>query len=283
MTHSAYMLIDGVNGSVTDKTYKGWIPLELLLFTLNRPVSMQVGQSYDRIRGDATASEFVITKPLDQSTPFIFKEVCTGKATPKVTIEFSQTAGTYLQYVLNNVIFSGYAIQSPSDNNRVNGLTKAMEFITLSYSSVGITYTPYDERNKPLSPIREELNIGSNPKVPINIDHVFLCKRAADLPWPLNLVRHHWIKTNKYEAGMGAVEGNIPGQGNSDMPYTSTKTVNHAGQSKASNAVCERIDNIDVSCVNNLIEPGQPTGRWTIFNQCQSFASSVLDRCRATK
>jgi type VI secretion system secreted protein Hcp len=274
------MLIEGVDGSITDKGYKGWIPLELLLYTVKRPISIQTGQSYDRIRGHAAASECVITKPLDQSTPLIFKAVTTGKAVPKVHIEFRQTAGTYLQYVLDNVIFSGYAIQSPSDNNRFNGLTKPMELITMSYTSMSMTYTPYNEHNQPLSPIREDIKIGSNPNVPIDVDHVLLCKRPADLIWPLSLFYHHWIKTKKHEAGMGAREGEIPGQGNSAWPYSSTKTVSHAGQSEADNAICEPLPDIDVSCVNNLIQPGQETGLWTLFNQCQTFTSSVLDRCR---
>lgn len=71
---------------------------------------------------------------------------------------------------------------------------------------------------------------------------------------------------------MGGMAGQVPAQGGrSDKPYDPTQTVNHAGQSKAANATCQVMNNVDEGCVNKAIAPGQPTGKWTPFNQCQSF------------
>ena len=109
---------------------------------------------------------------------------------------------------------------------------------------------------------------------------VLLCKRPADLPFPFNQFDHWWIKTDKYEAGMGARPGEIPGQGNSDLPYTPTQTVDHTGQSEAPNATCEEKPDEDEECVDEAIAPGQPTGPWLPFNQCQTFAAEVLVGCR---
>ena len=110
---------------------------------------------------------------------------------------------------------------------------------------------------------------------------VLLCRRPADLPFPLNQSDHYWIKTDTYEAGMGGMAGAIPAQdGNSDMPYDSTQTVDHSGQSNAPNALCEKQNNVDEQCVNDIIRPGQSTGNWHPFNQCQSFAYSSINRCR---
>ncbi len=110
---------------------------------------------------------------------------------------------------------------------------------------------------------------------------VLLCHRPADLPFPLNQFDHYWIKTDTLEAGMGGMRGGVPGQnGNSDRPYDPTQTVDHSGQSNASNASCEKQNNVDEQCVNDLIRPGQPTGSWNPFNQCQSFAYSTINRCR---
>jgi RHS repeat-associated protein len=115
---------------------------------------------------------------------------------------------------------------------------------------------------------------------PTGLD-VFLCRRPADLPFPLNQFDHYWIKTDTYEAGMGGMRGGVPGQnGNSDRPYDPTQTVDHSGQSKASNASCEKQRNVDEQCVNDLIQPGQSTGGWNPYNQCQSFAFSAINRCR---
>lgn len=110
---------------------------------------------------------------------------------------------------------------------------------------------------------------------------VALCKRPADLPFPLNQANHYWLKTDKHEAGMGGMRGVVPGQdGNSDKPYDSTQTVDHTGQSKAPNASCELQINVDEACVDKNIRPGQGTGRWHPYNQCQSFAYGVLSKCR---
>jgi len=71
---------------------------------------------------------------------------------------------------------------------------------------------------------------------------VEICSRPADLPFPLNLFDHWWIKTSTVEAGMGPMNGQVPAQGGrSDRPYDPVQTVNHAGQSKAANAVCRVI------------------------------------------
>jgi len=115
---------------------------------------------------------------------------------------------------------------------------------------------------------------------PLGLD-VEICSRPADLPFPLSLFNHYWVKTGTYESGMGGPQGNVPAQnGQSDLPYTQTQTVDHTGQSKASNAQCQVLHNVDEDCVNKAIQPGVPTGRWHPFNQCQSFAWSAVTKCR---
>jgi RHS repeat-associated protein len=108
---------------------------------------------------------------------------------------------------------------------------------------------------------------------------VFLCERTAQLPFPLNQFKHNWIKTDTSEAGMGAQPGVIPGQGNSDWPYTPTQTIDHSGQSEQAGSTCKPVKNVDESCVNKHIAPGQPTGPWMPTNQCQTFVAGVIYQC----
>lgn len=106
--------------------------------------------------------------------------------------------------------------------------------------------------------------------------------RPADLPGPLRHFDHEWLKTDTQEAGMGGADGNVPAQqGNSAWPYSQTQTVDHTGESKASNARQLPIDfPVDEACVNRLIAPGRKTGPWTPWNQCKTFTFDVLDQCR---
>ena len=113
---------------------------------------------------------------------------------------------------------------------------------------------------------------------PLGLD-VYLCHRAADLPFPLNQADHYWVKTDTYESGMaGACP--VPGQGCADKPYSDTATKDHSGQSTQSNSSCELQKNVDEQCVDSKIKPGQPTGAWSPINQCQSFAFSAINQCR---
>lgn len=113
---------------------------------------------------------------------------------------------------------------------------------------------------------------------PFGLD-VYVCHRPADLPGLLSWADHYWIKTDTFEAGMGAACA-VPGQGCSDAPYTGTSTKDHSGQSSAPGSSCEKQQNVDESCVNDLIAPGRPTGTWSAGNQCQSFTYGVVGQCR---
>ncbi|WDM74386.1 DUF6531 domain-containing protein [Xanthomonas cucurbitae] len=112
---------------------------------------------------------------------------------------------------------------------------------------------------------------------------VYLCSRPVNVGWVPDwarpYLRHMWVKTSSFEAGMGG-ECPIPGQGCADAPYSATITKDHAGQSNQAGASCQIQQNVDEQCVNEKIKPGQPTGTWSILNQCQSFSNGVVNQCR---
>jgi RHS repeat-associated protein len=110
---------------------------------------------------------------------------------------------------------------------------------------------------------------------------VQICSRPADLPFPMNLFNHWWVKTSTVEAGMGPQNGQVPAQeGRSDSPGDPVQTVDHSGQSRQPNSQCTVMHNVDEDCVNKFLNPGQPLGNWHPFNQCSNFAWSVVTKCR---
>jgi len=127
--------------------------------------------------------------------------------------------------------------------------------------------------------------VESNPLT--YVDHlglaVYLCSRPVNVDWvPMSMrpyLRHMWVKTSTTEAGMGG-ECPVPGQGCADVPYSATKTKSHAGQSELPGATCILQQNVDEACVNSKINPGQPTGKWSVLNQCQSFSNAAIAQCR---
>ncbi|MEW5775158.1 MAG: RHS repeat-associated core domain-containing protein, partial [Thermodesulfobacteriota bacterium] len=121
-------------------------------------------------------------------------------------------------------------------------------------------------------------------------DTVYVGSRKADLRWPLNQFDHKWLRTEKYESGMGQApkdgqaDGNVPGvEGRSDRPYAPTETVDHSGESqREGNPVrYEKVTGMNVDCVNARIKPGQKTGPWAPgFNDCHGFVGSILHDCK---
>lgn len=97
------------------------------------------------------------------------------------------------------------------------------------------------------------------------------CLKACDL-------LHEWIMTDTYEAGMGAEGGGVPG-GQIDLPGIPTTTNDHTGQHSQPGAKCYVMKDVDEDCVNRMIKPGQPTGRWWPWNNCNTFVSDVLSEC----
>lgn len=115
---------------------------------------------------------------------------------------------------------------------------------------------------------------------------VYICRRPVNIDWIPNMLssyivpRHTWIKTDTVEAGMGG-ECPVPGQGCADVPYvTDVFVIDHSGQSEAADSSCIMMNNVEEQCVNEQLALGTPLGVWNGFNQCQSFAWSVVNSCR---
>lgn len=115
---------------------------------------------------------------------------------------------------------------------------------------------------------------------------VQICSRPTNLSnvpnWlSQNIIpNHNWIKTDTIEAGMGG-DCLVPGQGCADIPFvTKVKVKDHFGQSSQEGAMCQTMNNVDEACVNRELEIGKNLGTWNPYNQCQSFAWSVVTKCR---
>jgi len=114
---------------------------------------------------------------------------------------------------------------------------------------------------------------------------VQLCKEPADLPIIGPYVDHHWLKTPTKEAGYGqAGADNGVNLDQSPSPYVSeTAITDHRGRSAriaTGQVSCQNIYNVDEQLVNEMLEIGKPTGKWSFTNNCQSFAADVLRKAR---
>ena len=127
-----YMLMPKIPSATTAKGYQQWIPLFSLDCGVGRKIETAPGRVSDRIQSDALGMEMEIIKPIDQSSPLLFSEVCGGPAIPEVKVDMchSSTDGfvVYLQYILSNVLVSSYHLHVDEDSQ--------YELITLNYTNV---------------------------------------------------------------------------------------------------------------------------------------------------
>lgn len=115
---------------------------------------------------------------------------------------------------------------------------------------------------------------------------VYLCKRPNEIPQfddvpILDDLPHKWLKTPTKEAGLGPLEGGVPGDEAPACECQWTSITNHAGESTQPGAVCREVKYIDEDCVNEALEIGEPKGRWLpLVNDCNTFANRVIAKCR---
>lgn len=80
---------------------------------------------------------------------------------------------------------------------------------------------------------------------------------------------------------LGRHDAPAPGDEYDFLYATPVGIVEHTGDSESRpGATCEIVDNVDENRVNELLEIGKPLGHFSLFNNCTTFAYSVLVQSR---
>lgn len=161
---SIYMRVQGIEGNVTAKGHEKWIELNSLDFAASRNIQTRTGKTSDREATLPTVGEVVVSLDMNKASPNLFSEACVGKA-KTVKIDVCQTgtenAKPYLEYTLNNVLFSSYEVRI--NNNDSHGAPE--EVLTLNFDKIEMKYIPFDEKNNPQSPIPTGYDLTTGTKV----------------------------------------------------------------------------------------------------------------------
>ena len=97
---------------------------------------------------------------MDVSSPMIFTESCVGKA-KKIEIHLctvgSDQIETYMEYILEDCMISGYSVSSGGD--------RPSESLSLSFTKMEMKFIPYSDQGKPESPIPAGYDMALGAKV----------------------------------------------------------------------------------------------------------------------
>lgn len=148
-----YAKISNIEGSVSTKGYENQIELASIDAGISRNINTRPGHTTDREYSTPKLSEFVVTKIMDKSSPYLFEASCTGQSIGEVIITATgSSAGSdkYLQYTLSDAIISNYnmnGVQVEGDEQHPS------ETLSFNYSKIEMTYIPRTKDNRPSSPI----------------------------------------------------------------------------------------------------------------------------------
>jgi type VI secretion system secreted protein Hcp len=156
---TAYMKVTGQSVLEGDITAKGLEKTTQLLsagFRISRKMNTQAGNVGDREGSKPSVSEFVLSKKVDKISPYLVRDAAAGITIPSIEIKFVNTGknlSVYHVIRLENVLISGYMLDHHDSADTNENDSKPTETITLNFTKVEITNTPFDKDHKAGSPI----------------------------------------------------------------------------------------------------------------------------------
>ena len=143
-----YVKYEGIDGEATHEKHKKWIDVSSIQFGVGLAITTPTGATANREASEPAVSEVTLTKILDNSSPKLLVEACTGAKGKKVEIHLVSTGSpgnTYCEYTLTNGLVSSYSVSSGGD--------RPSESISISFTKIEFKLTPYDDANKAGSPV----------------------------------------------------------------------------------------------------------------------------------
>lgn len=153
-----YAKLGKINGDATHENHKQWMTLDSLQWGVGRAIATPVGSAKNREASEPSISEVTVTKQMDESSPTLFTEACTGKAM-KVEIHLVTTGDpgdTYMEYTLTDAMISGYSVSSGGD--------RPSESLSLNFTKLETKYTPYDSDHNPGNPVTTSYDLSTAKK-----------------------------------------------------------------------------------------------------------------------
>lgn len=152
-----YVKFGDIKGSATHQDHKDWLDITSMQWGVGRAISTPVGAAANRESSEPSISEVTLTKNMDVSSAKLLSEACSGKTGKEVEIDLVTTGdpgNTYAKYKLHDALISGYSVSTGGD--------RPSESLSINFTKITFTYTPYDKDNKAGNPITVDYDISTS-------------------------------------------------------------------------------------------------------------------------
>ena len=164
----AYLMLGGstkepkIVGSISEGEHAKWIPINSWSFSAMRPIVSGGGASQTKQMGEAQLSEISISKPVDVSSTYILQTLLNGESLDKMQIDMTSSDNssaekpgrTYFTIKGTVVRITNLSTSGSGDEGSV-----AYESFNLNCSALSWRFVPYDEANKPGTPVSIGFNL----------------------------------------------------------------------------------------------------------------------------
>lgn len=150
-----YLKVDNLNGESVAKTHPKWIEVGAMSFGIENTGNAITGG------GKSFASELVIDKFVDSTSPPLFLGCLQGQTFNEVKLEVTKNltvATVYYRLTLQNVRVTSLKVSNNSANDR------PMETVALSFAKILVEYVPVDSKDTPGTPIPANWDFSTNTK-----------------------------------------------------------------------------------------------------------------------
>jgi type VI secretion system secreted protein Hcp len=135
----------------------GWMTLNSLQWGTGRSVRSSTGGNRE---GDVcSVSEVVVNKAMDKASYRLFEESTHGLG-QQATIHFTKTDSnqqvTYMEYILDDCLITGFSTHSGGDNPQ--------ETISINFAKIQFNHTETDSKNKAAAPVKTGWDLEASKK-----------------------------------------------------------------------------------------------------------------------
>ena len=134
---AAYLKLGDIKGESTAAAHAGWIELD----SFSHGITNQVDAASGLPTGKRQHKPFVVTKPVDKSSPLLLGLATRGGVVPVVRLDFVNPASgrRYYQVTLENVLVTSYQTSGSGGDARL------VDSFSLNYEEIKWTYTEFDK------------------------------------------------------------------------------------------------------------------------------------------